>query len=146
MALEVSEWRVLTMAITWSAEIVLEKEDILIQSEDIPGWTVATEGGITVALDINITDELQKEGIARDFVNRIQNLRKDQGLDVQDKIKILVKDEDPIITTSINANQDYICAETQALTLEVVDEVDKFSEMDIDAYIIRLRIDVVKPN
>jgi isoleucyl-tRNA synthetase len=63
-------------------------EDVLISSEDIPGWSVASENGLTVALDITLTEELKREGIARDFVNRVQNLRKDMGLEVLDKIPL----------------------------------------------------------
>ncbi len=124
-------------------QIVLAEDDLLIQSEDIPGWTVATEGGITVALDINITDELQKEGIARDLVNRIQNLRKDQGMDVQDKIKILVDDENQIVTDSILANRKYICEETQANELDVVAGIQNYKEIEIDDVSIKLSIEVL---
>src|SRR5690606_34530680 len=67
-------------------EFTLTPEDVIITSEDIPGWSVASDNNVTVALDVNITDELRKEGVARDFVNRIQNLRKDLGLEVLDKI------------------------------------------------------------
>ena len=66
-------------------------EDVLITSQDIPGWSVASEGGVTVALDITLTDELKREGLARDFVNRVQNMRKDMGLEVLDKIGIAVE-------------------------------------------------------
>ncbi|MCK5702532.1 MAG: isoleucine--tRNA ligase, partial [Cyclobacteriaceae bacterium] len=121
--------------------ITLSEDDLLIQSEDIPGWTVATEGGITVALDINITDELQKEGIARDLVNRIQNLRKDLDMDVQDKIKILVDDGNQIVTDSIQANREYICEETQAFALDVTGEIENYKEMEIDDLIVKLSIE-----
>ncbi|NJN28237.1 MAG: isoleucine--tRNA ligase [Cyclobacteriaceae bacterium] len=123
--------------------IVLQDDDVLIQSEDIPGWTVATEGGITVALDIHITENLQMEGLARDFVNRIQNLRKDQGLDVQDKIKITVLDEDGFVTDSISINKAYICDETQALELEIARNLEHFKVMEIDDYKIKLSISVL---
>jgi isoleucyl-tRNA synthetase len=68
-------------------------DDVLISSEDIAGWSVASENGLTVALDITLTDELKREGIARDFVNRVQNMRKDMGLEVLDKISIEVEKE-----------------------------------------------------
>jgi isoleucyl-tRNA synthetase len=128
------------------AEIKLGEEDILIQSEDIPGWLVATEGGITVALDINITDELRKEGIARDLVNRIQNLRKDMGLEVQDKIKIQVADNDATLIDSIRSNKDYICAETQTLELEFGNGATDYREIEINEFLVKLNIIVVKPN
>jgi isoleucyl-tRNA synthetase len=126
--------------------IVLKGDDLSIQSEDIPGWSVATEGGITVALDINITDELKKEGIARDLVNRIQNLRKDMGLDVQDKIRISVSDDDLLVTQSIENNKDYICAETQALELVFDDSPAGFKEIEINEFLVRLNIEVAKLN
>src|SRR5690606_6454362 len=72
-------------------QVSLSLEDVLITSQDIPGWSVASDRGVTVALDVTLTTELKQEGIARDFVNRIQNLRKDMGLEVQDKINIEVK-------------------------------------------------------
>lgn len=127
-------------------KIVLKDDDLSILSEDIPGWSVATEGGITVALDINITDELKKEGIARDLVNRIQNLRKDMELDVQDKIKISVADAEKTIEESIESNKDYICAETQATELRIESSNAEFRELEINEFIVKLKIEVVKPN
>ena len=126
--------------------VTLKDDDLMVQSEDIPGWTVATEGGITVALDINITDELQKEGIARDLVNRIQNLRKDLGLEVQDKIKVIVDDKNQLVTESIQSNKEYICTETQALELDVKNILHDYKELEIDSFIIKLSIEALKPN
>ena len=126
--------------------ITLKDDDLMIQSEDIPGWTVATEGGITVALDINITDELQREGIARDLVNRIQNLRKDLGLEVQDKIKVTVDDDNEVINKSIQSNKEYICTETQALELDVTSGLQDYRELEIDSFVVKLSIEALKPN
>jgi isoleucyl-tRNA synthetase len=126
-------------------KITLKDDDLLIQSEDIPGWTVATEGGITVALDIHISEELHREGIARDLVNRIQNFRKDLGLDVQDKIKVVVEDENQIITESIQTNKDYICTETQALELDMTKGLKNYKEMEIDEFSVKLNIEAIKP-
>jgi len=126
--------------------IVLQGDDLLIQSEDIPGWSVATEGGITVALDITISEDLRKEGIARDLVNRIQNLRKDLGLEVQDKISVLIGDNNQVVTESIHSNKEYICAETQALELDVIENLDDFKELEIDSFNIKLSIKAIKPN
>lgn len=126
--------------------ITLKDDDLLIQSEDIPGWTVATEGGITVALDINITEELQKEGLARDLVNRIQNLRKDLGLDVQDKIKVLIDDGNELVNESVKSNKEYICAETQALELDVKNGLEDYKELEIDSFVVKLTIEAIKPN
>jgi isoleucyl-tRNA synthetase len=119
-------------------ELVLE--DVLISSEDIPGWAVAVEGGITVALDITITDELKREGIARDFVNRVQNLRKDMGMEVLDKISIKVEINHQIATASLKEFKDYICTETQSLSLEFKDNVTEAVEVDMDEFVLRVKI------
>jgi isoleucyl-tRNA synthetase len=123
--------------------VKLTLEDVEISSEDIPGWSVASEGKVTVALDINITDELRREGFARDFVNRIQNLRKDQGLDVQDKIEVLVSSDEELVVSSLNANADYICAETQAEKLEIVANADNGHQVEIDGHLLELHLNVI---
>ncbi len=115
-------------------------EDVEITSKDIPGWSVATEGGLTVALDINIDEELKKEGIARDLVNRIQNIRKDQGLEVQDKIHIAVEKGDNLVEDAIFQNKAYICEETQALSLELKDQIENGTALEIDDLKINLSI------
>ena len=125
-----------------------EPTDVIIVSEDIPGWSVASEGGITVALDINITDELKKEGIARDFVNRIQNLRKEMGLEVLDKILIEVENgatqngQGKSIAEALSQFKDYISTETQALSLELKDKVVGAQELDLDEYMLKVKISV----
>ncbi|GAF02020.1 isoleucine--tRNA ligase [Saccharicrinis fermentans] len=101
-------------------------EDVEIMSEDIPGWLVASEGKITVALDIHITEELKQEGIAREFVNRIQNLRKDSGFEVTDKINLKIEKNDAINQAVINY-KDYIASQTLA---EEINLVDKCNESD----------------
>ena len=121
-------------------QVTLGLEDVEITSEDIPGWSVATEDGITVALDISIDDDLKREGIARDLVNRIQNLRKDKGLDVQDKIKIAVEGNDSLVNDAINQNKEYICQETQATALEIQENVADATELEIDDLRIKLSI------
>ena len=122
--------------------ITLRDDDLLIQSQDIPGWTVANEGGITVALDINITDKLLKEGLARDLVNRVQNLRKDMGLNVQDKIIIAIQSDDEVINQAITDNNDYICTEVQALDLQLTDQLDQAVELDLDNYKLNIKVTV----
>lgn len=102
--------------------ITLQLEDVEILSEDIPGWQVISEGKLTVALDITIDEKLREEGIAREFVNRIQNLRKDKGFEVTDKIDLKVK-ETASIKSSILNNKEYICAEILAASLEFVQNV-----------------------
>jgi len=110
----------------------LEPEDVEIIPVDIPGWKVANNGPITVALDIGISPELKEEGIARELVNRIQNLRKDKGLEVTDKISLKIQGN-IALNASINNNFNYICSETLASSLEVVSEKpDEGLLVDID--------------
>ena len=111
----------------WTGEIqgepiVLETNDFEISTDDIPGWIVATEGNYTVALDETISRALKNEGIAREFVNRIQNLRKESGLEVTDRIELKIKSDDKI-NLAINDNLNYICSETLANSLDLVEEV-----------------------
>jgi isoleucyl-tRNA synthetase len=115
-------------------------EDVLINSEDIPGWAVATEGGITVALDITITDDLKREGIARDFVNRVQNLRKDMGLEVLDKISIEVENQSLFSTKALVDFKEYIQTETQALQLEFKEHIADAVEVDMDEFVLKMQI------
>jgi isoleucyl-tRNA synthetase len=113
-------------------EVILQPQDVEITTEDIPGWLVASEGGLVVALDITINEELRREGIARELVNRIQKLRKEIGLQVTDRIEIqMVTQED--IQNSVNDNFDYICAETltDRLTFETSLDSDAV-EIEID--------------
>jgi isoleucyl-tRNA synthetase len=117
-------------------------EDVEISSEDIPGWSVASEGGLTVAIDNTITDELRKEGIARDIVSRVQNLRKDMGLEVQDKIRIKIQKKDELIDGALMANKEYICSETQALSLELIEKLSDGREIEMDEHKLILKIEV----
>ncbi len=100
-------------------ELIIALEDVEISSKDIPGWAVATEGAITVAMDLTISEDLQQEGLARELVNRIQNLRKDKGLEITDRIFLTILDEQPL-KDAVKSNLGYICAETLAETLEMV--------------------------
>ncbi len=111
--------------------IILTLSDVEITSQDIEGWLVANSDGITVALDITITEELRKEGIARELINRIQNLRKDAGLEVTDKIKVVLQDQ-AVIKDAVLANENYIKSETLTHTLEFVSEVLDGVEIEFD--------------
>jgi isoleucyl-tRNA synthetase len=101
-------------------EILLTDVDIITQ--DIPGWLIANMGNLTVALDVTLSPELEEEGIARDLVNRIQNLRKDKGFEVTDKIRIRIEKNNKI-SNAIKHNYDYICSETLADTLELEEQL-----------------------
>ncbi|MCU0416417.1 MAG: isoleucine--tRNA ligase [Cytophagaceae bacterium] len=122
-------------------QLSLTIEDVEIRSQDIPGWAVASEGGITVALDITISEELKKEGIARDVVNRVQNLRKDMGLEVQDKIKITIQKMDTLVNSALAVNKEYICTETQALSLDLVDILQDGKEVEMDEQVLIMKIE-----
>ena len=112
-------------------EVILELSDFEIETADIPGWLVATENGITVALDVTLNDQLIEEGIAREFVNRIQNIRKDSGLEVTDRIKLSISSHDKI-DRAINNNLNYICSETLAESLQIVTQVDGGTLVEIE--------------
>jgi isoleucyl-tRNA synthetase len=116
----------------------------VISSEDIPGWAVAAETGITVALDISVTEELKREGIARDFVNRVQNIRKDMGLEVLDKIGIEVEKDGAAATAALSEFNDYIRTETQALSLELKEKVQEGTEVDMDEFVLKVKISLRK--
>jgi isoleucyl-tRNA synthetase len=108
-------------------------EDVEILAEDVPGWQVANLGTLTVALDITINDDLKQEGISRELVNRIQNMRKDQGFEVTDKIRVQVKDH-PYISEALKNNLSYICAEILAESFELVNELNEGEVVSIDEH------------
>jgi isoleucyl-tRNA synthetase len=112
-------------------KIQLSLEDVEISSQDIPGWLVASEGKLTVALDITISEKLREEGIAREFVNRIQNIRKDKDFKVTDRILLKVKSHEGI-NSAIQSNLNYICTEILADTLEIVDEISATEGVSVD--------------
>lgn len=124
-------------------KINLSLEDVEISSQDIPGWLVASENGLTVALDIHLSDELKQEGVARDLVNRIQNLRKDSGMEVQDKIAIQLQTSDELILASINSFRAYICQETQANELNVVSSLEQSQVLEMDDFEVSVKLNVL---
>ncbi|MDQ6815471.1 MAG: class I tRNA ligase family protein, partial [Bacteroidota bacterium] len=121
--------------------LILQLTDVEISAEDIPGWSVASKGTLTVALDITITDELRKEGEAREFINRIQNLRKDSGFEVTDRININIV-ENARLVNSINDYKNYICAEILADSINFVPELA--GGMQIEVNDISLKVSVIK--
>ncbi|MGK0448520.1 MAG: isoleucyl-tRNA synthetase [Polaribacter sp.] len=112
-------------------DITLELSDVEISSKDIEGWLVANEGSLTVALDVTITEDLRKEGVARELVNRIQNARKDTGLEVTDKIKLTVLNFENL-QQSISENREYIMSETLTKELVFVDELKDGTAIEFD--------------
>ncbi len=111
--------------------VTLTLEDVEISSQDIEGWLVANSGGITVALDITISDALRKEGIARELVNRIQNIRKDSGFEVTDRIKVTMQ-KDGMIQEAVNDNEAYIKSETLTEELVFEDRIENGTEIEFD--------------
>jgi len=114
-----------------SEKVSLTPDDVEISSEDIPGWLVASEGRLTVALDVNLTLELKEEGIAREFVNRIQNIRKDSGFEVTDKSAIEIQPHEEI-NSAIEHFGDYIRSQTLAKTIHLVDKIKPADAKTID--------------
>lgn len=113
-------------------EIILDLSDFEIRAEDIPGWLVASENGLTVALDSTITEALRMEGVARELVNRIQNLRKDSGLEVTDKIRLTIKSSE-FIQLAAETNKQFICDEVLATDLMISADAFEGLSTDIEA-------------
>jgi len=119
--------------------LTLELQDVEITSQDIEGWLVANSGNITVALDITISEELKKEGIARELVNRIQNIRKDSGFEVTDKIDVTLQ-KDGTVEEAVQQNIEYIKNETLTANLDLAEEVDNGLEITFDEVTTKLFI------
>jgi isoleucyl-tRNA synthetase len=124
-------------------EVNLDLDDVEIISEDIPGWLVANEGKITVALDINLTQELIEEGIAREFVNRIQNLRKESGFNVVDKINIYIL-SNPNLNSAITKFDEYICSQTLANSIKIVDKMEQKDNISVKVNNFETQLSVTK--
>ncbi len=122
------------------AEITVDKEDVEILSEDIPGWLVANNGSITIALDVTITDDLRKEGIAREFVNRIQNIRKSSGFEITDKICVKIEKSDNV-NAAINDYKEYIASQVLANEISLVDNVVNPTELDFDDFKVNIEVE-----
>jgi len=120
----------------------IELADVEIISEDIPGWLVASAGKLTVALDVTITDDLRKEGIARELVNRIQNIRKSSGFDITDRINIKISDQEQIRST-VSEYKEYIASQVLADNIEL-GNVENGQEIDMDDYILQVSVDKVR--
>lgn len=116
---------------TNGTDILLEPEDVEIIPVDIPGWKVANNGQVTVALDVNLTEELRNEGLARELVNRIQNLRKDKGFEVTDRILVRIQ-QNSRLDNAIKNNLSYICSETLTNDLQLVQELQAVNSVTIE--------------
>ena len=114
------------------AEAVIEAADVEIFSEDIPGWLVANEGKLTIALDVTVTEELRREGVARELVNRIQNIRKSSGFEITDKISITLS-KNILTDDAVNEYKEYICNQVLATSLTLADEVNG-TELEFDDF------------
>ncbi|MBN1985076.1 MAG: isoleucine--tRNA ligase [Prolixibacteraceae bacterium] len=114
-------------------KITLTTEDVEIQTEDIPGWILATEGQMTIALDVNVSEDLKQEGIAREFINKIQNLRKENNFEVTDRINLVIVKHEKI-NNAVLSHKDYICTQTLAADITLVEHLDNpdAKEVEID--------------
>ncbi|RHJ77899.1 isoleucine--tRNA ligase [Parabacteroides sp. AM08-6] len=121
---------------------VIERADVEIISEDIPGWLVANEGRLTVALDITVTEELRKEGLARELVNRIQNLRKSNGYDITDKISVTILSTNEM-DEAIKDYNTYIANQVLAVSVEITDVISDATELDFEDFKLSVRIEKV---
>ena len=120
-------------------EAVVEAADVEIFSEDIPGWLVANEGKLTVALEVTVTEELKREGIARELVNRIQNIRKSSGFEITDKINIVLS-KNPDTDGAVNEYNTYICNQVLANSLTLADEVADGTELNFDDFSLYVKV------
>lgn len=125
-----------------SGDVILTTGDVEIFTEDMPGWLVANEGKLTVALDITVTDELYREGVARELINRIQNIRKANGYEITDKINIEVEKHDKI-NDSVKEYSNYIASQTLANSITLVEGLNNATELEFDDYIVRVRVQKV---
>ena len=120
--------------------VEITTDDVEIQAQDIPGWVVANFGALTVALDIEVTEELKNEGYAREFVKLVQTYRKENNFEVLDKIAVTVENNE-VITPALKAFEQHICNETLCTSLTIADTVTDGVEMDLEDVKIRVKIE-----
>ena len=144
---ELSQEQIATIERTGQIDLTVEgspvtilRDDVEIYSEDIPGWLVANEGTLTIALDITITDELRLEGMARELVNRIQNLRKQSGFEVSDKVRLTLP-EDEELHRVLTVYGSYIAKEVQAVSIEEKSAFTPTLELDLDERLVPVYIE-----
>jgi isoleucyl-tRNA synthetase len=119
--------------------VILQIAEVEVSSEDIPGWTVANKGNLTVALDVTVTPVLEAEGNAREFVNRIQKIRKDSGFELTDRIDLKVAAANGM-KESLTQFKDYICAEILADSMEILPELDYGAEIDVNDVLLKVNV------
>ena len=123
-----------------SGVVRLEASDVEITTEDMPGWLVANEGALTIALDVTVTDELREEGIARELVNRVQNIRKSSGFEITDKIDLLIE-RNPEVDSSVARFSDYIASQVLARSIASVDSLPADAvELDFEEFTVRVSV------
>ena len=118
-------------------------DDVEIFTKDIPGWTVASEGKTTVALDLTLTDELKSEGIAREFINRVQNIRKENNFELTDRISIEIEENGPF-TNEILKNQEYISSEVLSDKIKVVFSLANFQAIEIEEQTFNINVERIE--
>lgn len=121
-------------------EIIVELADVEIISEDIPGWTVANEGNLTVALDLEISDDLRNEGLAREIVKRIQTYRKESGFEITDRIDIMIQQDERIVA-AVKQYKDYICGQVLGNSLSLSDDI---SGVEFDFEDFKLNVNIIR--
>ena len=122
--------------------IRVEMTDVEIYSEDIPGWLVANEGRLTVALDVTVTDALRLEGLARELVNRIQNIRKQNGYDITDKIRVQLSGA-AILQEVVAEWKSYMCTQTLAQDIQLVENLDDRNLIDVDGMNLYVQVEKI---
>ncbi|MDD4967924.1 MAG: isoleucine--tRNA ligase [Paludibacter sp.] len=126
-----------------SGEVQLDLEDVEIITEDMPGWLVSNEGKLTVALDITVTDDLLREGIARELVNRIQNIRKSNGYEIVDKIVVEIESREEIVE-AVKEYSNYIASQTLANSVLLLSDLPNATELEFDDYIVKVSVKKVQ--
>ena len=120
-------------------EALIESTDVEIATEDMPGWLVANEGSLTIALDIEVTEELRLEGIARELVNRIQNIRKSKNFEITDKISITFENNSNI-ADAVKQYNDYICTQVLAKSITFNEKVENATSLDFESFVVNVDI------
>ena len=121
---------------------LIERNDVEIISEDMPGWSVANEGALTVALDITITDELRNEGVAREIVKRVQAFRKESGFEITDRIRIVVE-QLPVAEKAIADFREFIAGQVLAESITLAANVESETEFDLDGTNVKFLINKI---